>query len=241
MVHREDRPSTTFGTRATTVDSAIIPAGSASHQLGAPDGARGKSAKPQSYFIQKADAVLQQELESRTRRRMEVLPGNVLPASQDLDTTVKLLRQQPRTLTDAFLVVPKNHPAHLAHIVSQISGVEERQNEDDVQPIFLLKLSLPVSSGQTGHIDFTLINEDQKETAKHTFYTTDLVGVSGHRIPETHITVSPNPVRIPPGDSVDGRLEIRVPTGTPQGNYGGMLQTEDITLLQAVVQLSVGT
>ncbi|MEO8328224.1 MAG: hypothetical protein ABI618_20460 [Nitrospirota bacterium] len=239
MVQREDRPSTTLGARATTVESAIIPAGSVSHQPGAPEGARGKSAKPQSNFIQIADAVLKGELESRASQGTEVLPGNVLPDSQDLETTVKLLRQQPGTLADAIMEVPKYRPEHMAHIASQFPRIEDLHKADDFQPISFLKIPLPVSPGQIGHINFTLINEDPKEIAVHRLYATDFVDISGHRIPESHITVSPNPVRIPPGESVDGRIEIRVPTGTPQGSYGGVLQTEDITRLQAVIQLSV--
>ncbi len=240
MVHPQDRPSTTLGSRPTTVDSAIIPAGSVSNQPGAPEAARGNSTKPQSDLIRKADAVLQGELESRTSLGTEVLPGDALPGLQDLETTVEPLRQQPGTLVDAFMEVPKHRPEHLAHIASRFTRIEGLHTEDNFQPIFLLKIPLPVSPGQTGHIDFTLINDDPTEAAEHTLYTTNLVGMSGHRIPETHITVLPNPVRIPPGESVDGRIEIRVPTGTPQGSYGGLLQTEDSTRLQAVVRLSVG-
>ena len=241
MVQRGDRPSTTFGARSTTVDSAIIPAGAVSHQQpGAPEGARGNSAKPQSSFIQKADAVLKEELDGRASRVPEVLPGDVLPSSQDLETTVEALRQQPGKLVDAFMEVPKHRPVQSAQIASQAARVEGLYNGADFQPLSFLKVPSPVSSGQTGHIDFTLINDDPKETAEHTLYTTDLVGISGHRIPAAQITVSPNPVRIPPGESVDGRIEIRVPSGTPQGSYGGFLQTEDISRLQAIVQLSVG-
>ena len=87
MVHREDRPSTAFGARPTTVDSAIIPAGAVSHRPSAPEGALGNSAKPQSSLIRKADAVLKGELEGRASRGTEVPPGYVLPGSQDLETS----------------------------------------------------------------------------------------------------------------------------------------------------------
>ncbi|MCA9498973.1 MAG: hypothetical protein KC588_07245 [Nitrospira sp.] len=201
--------------------------------------ARGNSTKPQSDLIRKAHAVLQNELESRTSLGTEVLSKDALPSLQDLETTVEPLRQQPGTLVDALMDVPKHPPESLAHIASRFPRLEGFQPEDNFQPIFLLKIPLPVSPGQTSHIDFTLINDDPTETAEHTLYTTNLVGMSGHRIPETYITVFPNSIRIPPGESVDGRIEIHVPTGTPQGSYGGLLQTEDITRLQAVIRLSV--
>jgi hypothetical protein len=240
MVHRDDRTPTTFGARTTTVDSASIPGGPASHQPSAPEGALGNSATPQSSLIRKADAVLKGELEGHTSRGTEVIPEHALPGSQDLETTVEALRQQPGKLVDTYIEVLKQPPEQLTQIASPFAKVEGLYNGDDFPPISLLKVLSPVSSGQIGHIDFTLINDDPKETAEYTLYTTDLVGMSGHRIPEAQITVSPNPGRIPPGESVDGRIEIRVPTGTPQGSYGGMLQTEDISRLQAVVKLFVG-
>ncbi len=240
MVHPQDRPSTTSGSRHTRVDGAIIPAGSVSNQPREPEIARGNSTKPQSDLIRKAHAVLQDELKSRTSLNTEVLPMDALPNLQDLETTVEPLRQQPGALVDTFMDVPKHRPESLAHRSSRLTRIEELQPEDHFQPIVLLKIPLPVSPGQTGHIDFTLFNDDPTETAEHTLYTTNLVGMSGHNIPETYITVFPNPIRIPPGESVDGRFEIHVPTGTPQGSYGGLLQTEDITRLQAVIRLSVG-
>lgn len=239
MVHPQDRPSTTSGSRHTRVVSAIIPAGSVSNQPREPLTAQGNSTKPQSDLIRKAHSVLQDELESHTSLGTEVLPIDSLPGLQNLKTTVEPLRQQPETLVDTFMDVPKHRPESLAHMSSRLTRIEGLQPEDNFQPIVLLKIPLPLSPGQTGHIDFTLFNDDPTETAEHTLYTTNLVGMSGHRIPETYITLFPNSVRIPPGESVDGRIEIRVPTGTPQGSYGGLLQTEDITRLQAVIRLSV--
>ena len=181
MVHPQDRPSTTSGSRHTRVDSAIIPAGSVSPPPREPETARGNSTKPQSDLIRKAHAVLQDELESRTSLGTEVLPVEAIPGLQDLETTVEPLRQQPGTLVDALMDVPKHRPESLAHIASRFPRFEGLQPEDNFQPIFLLKISLPVSPGQTGHIDFTLINDDPTETAEHTLYTTNLVGMSGHR------------------------------------------------------------
>jgi hypothetical protein len=240
MVHRDDRTPTAYGARTTTLDSVIIPAGAVSHQPSAPEGALGKSTKPQSSLIRKADAVLKDELEGRASRGTEVPPEHGLPGSQDLETTVEALRQQPGKLVDTYIEVLKQPPEQLTQMAYPFAKVEELYNGDNFPPISLLKVLSPVGSGQIGHIDFTLINDDPKETAEYTLYTTDLVGTSGHRIPAAQITVSPNPGEIPPGKSVDGHIEIRVPTGTPQGSYGGFLQTEDISRLQAVVKLFVG-
>ena len=240
MVHPQDRPSTTAGSRHTRVDSAVIPAGPVSNQPRGPEIARGNSTKPQSDLIRKAHAGLQDELKSRTSLETEALPMDAFPGLQDFESTVEPLHQQPGTLVKTFMDLPKHRPESLTHMSSRLTRIEGLQPEDHFQPIVLLKIPLPVSPGQTGHIDFTLFNDDPTATAEHTLYTTNLVGMSGQRIPETYITVFPNPARIPPGESIDGRIEIHVPSGTSQGSYGGLLQTEDVTGLQAVIRLSVG-
>jgi len=235
MAHREDKLPTAFGAIPQTINSAIA---SASHRPSAQEGALGNSTSPQSSFIRKADAVLKDELNCRASRGTEVRPGDILSGLQDLETTEETLHQQLGKLA-SNMEVPKHRPEQLAQIASPFASIEGLYNSDDFPPLALLKVLPPVSPGQTGYIDFTLINDDPKEPAVYALYTTDLVGISGHRIPESQITVSPNAGRIPPGESVDGRIEIRVPTGTPKGSYGGLLQTEDINRLQAIVKLSV--
>lgn len=239
MEHREDRPSTTFGTRPTTVNSAIIPAEVVSNQPSAPDGALGNSAKPQSSLIRKAAAVLKDELEGRASRGTEVLPGDVLPGSQDLETTVEALHQQPGKLVGAFMEAPKHRPEQLAQIASQFASVEGLSPGEDFPSLSFLKPPPPVSPGKAGQVTLMLTNEDLKETVECTLHSTDLLGRSGDRIPAEQIQVSPNPVKILPGQTADVQIDIRVPNGTPPGSYAGLLQADDVSPLQ-VLQLSVG-
>ena len=135
---------------------------------------------------------------------------------------------------------PTHPQQQMARITYPIEKIEGTFNIEDSAPVSLMVLS-PVSPGQTAQIDFTLINDDARETAEYTLYTTDLVGMSGHIIPKERIIVSPNSGRIPPGESLDGRIEILVPIDMPQGDYGGLLRTEDVSQLQASVQLVVSS
>ena len=191
-------------------------------------------------FVQKAAAVLNDELKGRARGGAEVLGQDSTPGPLDLEATAERLRRQARKLVDTFIEVLERRPEQLDQFASQSAGVGRADNGDDSQHVPLLKPPPPVSSGQNGHVRLTLENDDPHETVECALYTTDLVGKSGHRIPTTQVTVSPSPVSIPPGGSADVRIEIRVPSGTPPGSYAGLLQADDVGLLQAVLQLSVG-
>ena len=192
-------------------------------------------------IVQKAAAVLSDELKGRASRGAEGLGEASLSGPLDLEPTAERFRQQARKLVDIFIEVLQNRPEHLAQIASQIATVGGPYNGDDSQSVPRLKPPPPVTSGQAGHLSLDLKNDDPSETFEGALYTTDLVGSSGHRIPATQVHLSPSLVSIPPGGSANVRIEVRVPSGTPPGSYAGLLQTDDFGLLQAVLQLSVGS
>lgn len=238
MVQGEKRPLTGFGFGPTTKERAFIPVAEGSNPSSAPVGALDNSKQPQSTFIRKADAVLKDELISRESQDNGGLTSHILSGSHDVESTAEALVSQPKKAFDKFMEVENYPPEQLTQIATPFTSMGGLKESDENLP--LLKVLSPIDPGQTGHIDFTLINDNAKETVEYTLYTTGLVGLTGHRISEAHITVSPNPGKVPPGESVDGCIDICVPAGTPQGTYGGLLQAEDISQLQAVVQIIVG-
>ena len=240
MVQGEDSPLNALGTRIPIVDSAVIPATEASIQRNASVNALAVSTQPLPPFAQKADAVLKDELESRSNRNTEIQREDALPNSQDLETAAEALHLQSSDLVNSFVKGAMLPSQQLSQTAPALSSNEELDKEGGSPHLTVLKVLSLVNPGQIGHIDFTLINDDPSETADYTLSKTDLISKSGHRIPKAHINVSPNPGRIPPGESVDGRIEIRVPCKTPQDSYSGLLQTEDKSWLQAVIKLSVG-
>ena len=240
MVHRESIPVLTLGAEPSTLENVITRAGTKANQNSIPERPSFDSGKATPSIVQKANAVLNDELHSRTGRNAEEMGKTLQGEPPGLESTIEECHQQVTKLGITMVDALENRMEQPAPIASQLASIEELPIEDEHFPnLSSLKFPLPVSPGQAGHIDFTLINDDPKETADFTLYTTDLVGMSGYRIPEAQITVSPNSGRISPGSSVNGRIEIRVPTDTPQGSYGGLLLTEDSSLLHAEVQLSV--
>ena len=97
----------------------------------------------------------------------------------------------------------------------------------------------PATAGEVAHVSLSLKN-DNAEAIHCALCATDLIGVSGHRIPASHLRVSPNPAGIPAAGSTDVQIEIRVPSGTPAGRFTGLLQSDDGESVRALVQLTVG-
>ena len=239
MVYQESIPVVTLGAEPSILENVITQAGTKTNQNSTPERPSFDSGKATPSIVQKANAVLNDELNSQTGRNAEEMGKTLQGVPPGLETTIEECHKQVTkscaTLVDA-LGNPTEQPAQIA---SQLASNKELPIDEHFPNLSSLKFPFPVSPGKTGRIPFTLINDDPKETADFTLYSMDLVGMSGHRIPEAQITVHPNSGMIKPGDKVDGYIEIRVPTGTPQGSYGGLLQTEDINQLQAVVQLFV--
>ncbi len=241
MVQREDRPLNVFGTRLPTVDSAIFSATESLTQSNAESGTRGNSTQPASAFVQKADAVLSNELIDRQELGTEARLSEFLSSSNKLKANAGAVHQEPEDLVETIIEVAKDLPEQCTEISSSSTMFEGLMNGSDDYLVPLLKFRTPIAPGQTGYIDFTLINDDPEEGIEFRLHTIQLVGMSGHSIPDSQVTMSPITGKILPGSSVDGRIKVCVPTNTPQGSYGGVLRTQEINQLQAIVQLVVSS
>ena len=105
--------------------------------------------------------------------------------------------------------------------------------------VLLLQAPRPATAGEVAHVSLSLKNNDTKTDAC-ALCATDLIGVSGHRIPASHVRVLPNPVSIPAAGSTEVQIEIRIPSAIPAGRYTGLLQAGGGESLRALVQLTVG-
>lgn len=207
--------------------------GSGSEQEG------GDSWRSKPVLADKADAILKEELHGRSNQNTPLIPGGFNQDLMDLTPNLEQLRQQAYKLVDTFLQMLKDRPELLTQFVSQFSSIERPLQTNVALPFPLLKVPLPVNAGEIGHIPISLINDDPKDTLNHALHTTDLVNASGHKISADHINVSSNRSKVLPGESVDEQIEIRIPPGTPPGIYSGLLQAEESTVGQTVIQVTV--
>lgn len=106
-------------------------------------------------------------------------------------------------------------------------------------PVLMAHAPRPATAGDVAHVPLILENGGS-QTRECALCVTDLIGVSGHRIPAAHARVSPSPARIPAAGAAEVRVEIRVPSATPAGSYTGLVQAEDGESFLAVIRLVVG-
>jgi hypothetical protein len=104
--------------------------------------------------------------------------------------------------------------------------------------VLLLRPSQPIKAGAVATVPLRLVN-DHIDTDECFLVATDLIGISGYRIPASHVCVFPSPVRIAAGDSMEIRIEVRIPSTTPAGHYTGLLQTDDGEALRALMIITV--
>ena len=239
MVYRESKPSAALGARPSTVEKAITRAGSNSNQNSTPVYPLVDSGKATPSIVQKANAILNDELNTRAGRSAEEIGKAPRSEPPGLEPTIEGFYKQAPRLGDTLIAGLEHRMDQPAQIASQLASMGGVSLDDDFPGLSFLKPPPPVSPGKAGQVLLTLINDDLKETVECTLKSTDLVGGPGDRIPAEQIQVYPNPVKIAPGETRDVRIDIQVPNGTPPGSYAGLLQGDDVSPLQ-VLQLSVG-
>jgi len=233
MVHPEHIPSEIPEGKSLSTENVMGGRGLQTSINGPPEHSSANSSKAPTSIVQKAKAVLNDELKSRPSPSRENIGNPLQGVSSELESTI----------TKAFNDVSHGGMTSMEELRNQKNeqSANRGKSYQGDQPLgfSILKSLLPICPGETCRIPFSLINDDPNEWAQFTLNTTDLIGLSGHRIPGTHITMSQNSGTLKPGETVDGHLEIHVPMDTPQDSFAGLLQMEDSNQPQAVIHFSV--
>jgi hypothetical protein len=188
-------------------------------------------------IVPQAAAILRDEMQSRATGG-----GNRLPAALRTDEliaqTAEAVPEPARSLVDTVVKSLKQRPDFLAQLLKTAADSRTRHSGNK-EGVLLLRAPGTVAAGDVAYISLGLENDD-KEADECSLYATDLIGISGHRIPASHVRVHPNPARIPASGSKDVQIEIRVPSETRPGRYTGLLQSDDDDSLRALIQITVG-
>ena len=188
--------------------------------------------------VAKAASVLQDAVKGFAAQGMPPLPESAGTQSLALESIVDELRQQASKLMDTAATLQRQLSETYVQIVSG-RAVAKSVPHDESQSVIVLKSPPPVRAGESGWVDLSLANDERIETISCSLFSTDLVGSSGYSISRTQIRISPSAVRVSPRTSIDARVEVRVPLGTPPGGYAGLLQAVDGGVQQFVLQILV--
>jgi hypothetical protein len=186
-------------------------------------------------IVSTATDILREELQSLAASGIGQIPAtllpNALPGSQQLDGRVP-------PLVDALAQLLKVPPAQLTQLIFQTPS-SPGEGDGGSQSVRVLRTLQPVAAGEVTRLSLHLENDDDQPD-ECGLYVTDLIGPSGARLPASHLRVSPNPTRVAGHGAADVQIEVRIPSGTAEGWYTGLLQTDDGEDLRALVQVRVG-
>jgi hypothetical protein len=185
-----------------------------------------------------ASSILQDAVKGFAAQEMPPAPEFFGTRLLGLESIANELRQEASKLLDAAARLQRQPSEDFAQMASghtDAGSISDGEGQD----VIVLKSPSPVRAGESGCVDLSVENDDPIETISCSLFSTDLVGSLGHSISKTQIRISPSTVRVPPGTSVDARIEIRVPLGTPRGGYAGLLQAVDGGLQRFVLQILV--
>jgi hypothetical protein len=186
-----------------------------------------------------AAAILREELqslaESNANPLSPALGANALLAGQPAEERLGQLQY----LVDALSRLVNLPSGQLMELIGQAPAGIQAGDARASESLGVLQTSRPVAAGDVSRLSLHLENDDA-EPDECTLCVTDLIGPSGHRIPASHVRVSPHPANLPGRGSADVQIEVRIPSETPTGCYTGLLQTDDGEALRALVRVRVG-
>jgi hypothetical protein len=215
----------------------MIPIERRSEEPVAPQNDRQGDRWTQSSIVTEAAAILAEEVQSLTTGsvgKLSTLLGGALTGQAPAEE----LRGQARALVDTFVRVLGQRPDGFAHLLTENAADARTRDGGNTETVLSLQASRSVPAGDVAYLSLRLVNDDA-EKDECALVATDLIGVSGHRIPASHVRVSPNPASIPAEGSTDIQIEVRVPSGTPAGCYTGLLQADDGESVRALVHVTV--
>jgi|WetSurMetagenome_2_1015567.scaffolds.fasta_scaffold11859_4 hypothetical protein len=81
----------------------------------------------------------------------------------------------------------------------------------------------PVEPGKSASVSMSLENNCDAPSAPMKPYCTELVGHNGARIPASGVLFKPATFAIGPQEKTDVSLTVKIPKGTPPGQYAGLV------------------
>jgi hypothetical protein len=96
-----------------------------------------------------------------------------------------------------------------------------------------------VSAGEVAEVALSLENESSYSTAEFTLHSSELVTGEGARIPAESVTFSPATLSVGPHATGSVMARVRVPEGTPEGLYEGLVRASQLQSLRAMLRVQV--
>jgi hypothetical protein len=174
-------------------------------------------------------------------------PDEVPTPISVVSTAAAILREELQSLTASpAALLPglgtgalSGYAANVSQLINKIPGAIQANDSGAGESLRVLETPRPVAAGDVSRLSLHLENDDA-EPDDCVLCVTDMIGPSGHRIPASHVRVSPQPATIPGHGSIEIQIEVRIPSAASAGLYTGLLQTDDGESLRALIRVRVG-
>jgi len=198
-----------------------------------------------SRVVVKAATILEEEIAAGivAAKQMEERFVNVTKArSGKPDEIMQRFRRDAHEAVDIMIDLigaASSSIDRLADTSISLGGPEPREKAEKARGVPMLAIPHPVKAGASATIEMMLENDQDKATDEFSFYSSDLVSAKGDRIAASAVTFKPHSLRIGPRKSSKVAVSIKVPGGTPDGSYSGLVQATNLKQLKAVLVVPV--
>jgi hypothetical protein len=191
-------------------------------------------------LVQSAASILDEEMELGAIAAKSLPQSSVNPTLPGLSEALPTngLLKDVREFVDKFAEAIAQMPQPMGYDlpIPLAEGISSSQAESEGVPILRSRQS--IRAGEVGSLTFKLHN-DSETAASFTLHCTDLLSGSGGRIASQAVEFTPQNVQLKQDASIEVMLKLRVPPGSIQGIYSGLLIASELSYLQAVITFMV--
>lgn len=157
-------------------------------------------------------------------------------------TQIDQLREQANELVERLIALAAGQRGFQTALSPSAglpgSGPPSDRSELTVEPAPVLSAPGPVAPGATAQIRIPLVNDDE-QPAQIAFFSTDLIGEDGQRIPAEGVSFQPRELTLASSNAGDVTVRVIIPAQTRCGIYSGLIRASKLDYLHAVLIVQV--
>ncbi len=199
-----------------------------------------------SKVIDQAAMVLESEIASGIKIASQVenrIPQIEKFRSEKPDEVIQRFRRDAHEVVDIFIDVVGATLRSVPNLneVSILRGgnVTVKQSETSSTQRSVIMAPEAVKAGGEAKIQISFESSRNQQTEEFKLYSTDLISITGDRIPAGLITFDPQALKISPGKTEQITVTVAIPEETAPGTYSGLVLASNMPELRSELVVKV--
>ncbi|QCK15775.1 COG1470 family protein [Mangrovivirga cuniculi] len=160
--------------------------------------------------------------------------------NKDNDHVISRFRSDAHEVIDIFMDVVSAASSQLENISDRLVNISpEKSNSNSVDQIPVISSDVELEPGKSVAIKMQLQNDNAEKSMKVEMIAGDFTSPSGGKILSRNITISPETLKIKPGEKEMVEIMVNAPKSTKKGKYSAFIQDKNIDNLQAMLKVDV--